>query len=214
MIKQLFETMNDVLDEIEKDYPTAAPARKHELNQKLSALKGMSDHLVEEWLRFEEKLGKFFQTNMKQVPDYAHPELPTGSAEPGYQSESFSKGQGYFELLMFDNAIRAFEQVVRQYPDFMLGRLYLAMGHMRNGDEMEAYRHFKFIISLTDHASMKAISYNAMGCIQAKNDNMEQAQQFFKLAHMTDPSCVQPVLNMEVCAKQAGMQDPQYGFLH
>jgi tetratricopeptide (TPR) repeat protein len=210
MIKQLFETMNDVLDEIQKEYTTADQAHKHELSQKLNALKGMSDHLIEEWLNFEEKLGKLTQTITQQVPAFAHPELPTAPAEPGYQSEAFSKGQGYFQLLMFDNAIQAFEQVVRQYPDFILGRLYLAMGHMRKGNESEAYRHFKFIISLTDHAPMKAISYNAMGCIQAKNDNLEQAQQFFKLAYMTDPSCVQPVLNMEVCAKHTSPHD----FLH
>lgn len=202
MINQLFETMNDVLDEIEKEFATADQAHKHELSQKLNALKSMSDHLIEEWLKFEEKLGKFTQTFTHQTPGFAHPEMPTGSGEPGYQSEAFSQGQGYFQLLMFDNAIRAFEQVVNQYPDFMLGRLYLAMGHMRKGNETEAYRHFKFITSLTDHAPMKAISYNAMGCIQAKNDNLEQAQEFFKLAYMTDPSCVQPVLNMEVCAKQ------------
>ncbi|MFK7695733.1 tetratricopeptide repeat protein [Paenibacillus sp. HJGM_3] len=215
MIKQLFETMNDVLDEIEHDYATAEPALKQELSQKLNALKSMSDHLIEEWLKFEERFGKIAH-NLTQQPSpvFAHPELPQGSPEPGHQSEAFTKGQGYFQLMMFDHAIRSFEQVVKQYPDFMLARLYLAMGYMRSGNEMEAYRHFKFIISLTDHAPMKAISYNAMGCIQAKNENLEQAEHFFKLAYMADPSCIQPVINLEVCAKQAGLPASAPQMLH
>jgi tetratricopeptide (TPR) repeat protein len=216
MIKQLFETMNDVLDDIALHYPNAEPAQKHELSQKLNALKSMSDHMIEEWLKFEEKMGSI--TQHVSLPtsqgEKKQSGLLTDPGEPGFKSDDFNKGQGYFQLMMFENAVRSFEQVVRQFPDFMLGRLYLAMGHMRNGNEAEAYRHFKFIISISDHAPMRAISYNAMGCIQAKNDNLEQAQQLFQLAYQADPSCVQPVHNMEVCAKQAGTNLPGQNFLH
>ncbi|MDF2670833.1 MAG: hypothetical protein K0R67_3139 [Paenibacillus sp.] len=216
MIQQLFETMNDVLDEIAQHYPHANPAQKHELTQKLNALKSMSDHMIEEWLKFEEKMGGIAQdvAVTSDQEQKKQPGLFSDPSEPGFQSAEFNKGQGYFQLLMFDNAVRSFEQVVRQYPDFLLGRLYLALGHMRNGNEAEAYRHFKFIISVSDHDSMKAISYNAMGCIHAKNDNFEQAQQFFQLAHQADPSCVQPMHNMEVCAKQAGGPPSGQSFLH
>ncbi|WP_127588210.1 tetratricopeptide repeat protein [Paenibacillus koleovorans] len=205
MIKQLFETMNDVLEEIAMKYSTAGPAHKQELNQKWNALKSMSDHLVEEWLKFEEKMGKIGEgmQHKPQPPQLAHPELAAVGAEPGYQSEIFNRGQGYFELLMFDQAIAEFEQVVKQYPDFLLGRLYLAMGLMRNGSDAEAYRHLKLIISLSDTGSMRAIAYNAMGCIQAKNDNLEQSQEYFRLAHQNDPSCSQPMLNWEACASAA-----------
>lgn len=200
MFKQLFATMNDVLDEIMKDYPTADLMKKQELQHKLGVLKSMSDAMIEEWLKFEEKLAGFLEGASN------HPVAAEKAAteKAAFASDAFQKGQGYFELFMFDRAIREFEQVVKQHPDFLLARLYLAMGHLKTGNDAEAYRHFKFITSLTEHAKMKAISYNAMGCIQAKNENLEQAQEYFKLAYMADPTCVEPVMNIGLCMKQEG----------
>lgn len=217
MLKQLFATMHDMLDEVMKQYPTADVEKKKELNQKLEVLKSMSDSFIEEWLKFEEKMAAFQET-----APYGPPWPGMGGIDPSPQhaadtpasSEAFQKGQGYFQLLMYDHAIREFEKVIKQYPDFLLARLFLAMGHLRVGNDAEAYRHFHFITSLTEHAQMKAISYNAMGCIQAKNANMEQAERYFKLAYMADPSCVEPVINMGICLTHEGGVKPGNGFIH
>ncbi len=52
----------------------------------------------------------------------------------GLRSETFRRGQGYYKLLMFEQAIAEFEQLVRQYGDFLIARLYLAMGYLQKGD--------------------------------------------------------------------------------
>jgi hypothetical protein len=49
---------------------------------------------------------------------------------------------------------------------------------------------------------MKAISYNAMGCIQAENQNMDKALEYFRLAHSADPTSVEPVLNLKHWSKR------------
>ncbi|PYI54882.1 tetratricopeptide repeat protein [Paenibacillus flagellatus] len=215
MLKQLFASMHDVLDECIKQYPSADVMRKQDLHKKLEVLKTMSDSFIEEWLNFEEKMSRFLETVPKGIDWNGFPaDLSGQPPETSLSSESFKKGQGYFQLLMYDNAIREFEKVVKQHPDFMLGRLYLAMGHMRKGNDAEAYRHFRFITSLTDHAQMKAISFNAMGCIQAKNANLEQAQQLFKLAYMADPTCVEPMINMGICMSHNGDTGAGQGFIH
>ncbi|MDF2660174.1 MAG: hypothetical protein K0Q94_2965 [Paenibacillus sp.] len=216
MLKQLFASMHDALDDVIKHFPTADAKGKQDLHNKLDVLKAMSDSFIEEWLQFEEKMARFLETLPKSSgwavagSSGASPALPEGSDA----SEAFKRGQGYFQLLMYDNAVREFESVVQGHPEFILGRLYLAMGHMRKGNDAEAYRHFRFITSLTEHDQMKAVSYNAMGCIHAKNANIEQAQHFFKLAYMADPSSVEPMINMGICMSHHGSQSAGEGFIH
>jgi Tfp pilus assembly protein PilF len=117
---------------------------------------------------------------------------------------------------MFDKAIIEFEKAIELAPDFLLARLHLAFMQMRKNNDSEAYRHFRFIVSLSEEAQMKAISYNAMGCIQAKHANMEQAQQLFKLSYTTDPSCVEPMINMGICMSQhqAEWNQPGSEYMH
>lgn len=215
MLKQLFATMNDTLDEVIQHYQTADDKGKQDLHKKLDVLKSMSDSFIELWLQFEEKLSLALQSiannGSKDAAKSITEHLPNGSGA----AEFFKKGYGYSQLLMYDNAIREFEKALELAPDFLLARLHLAFVYMRVDHDAEAYRHFRFIISLTDEAQVKAIAYNAMGCIQAKNANIEQAQQLFKLAYSADPSCVEPMINMGICMSQhMEMKQSGPGFIH
>jgi tetratricopeptide (TPR) repeat protein len=195
MFKHIFATMNEVLDEIEKEYSGSGPEQKADLEEQLQVLKAMSDEFIESWLLFEEKLGKFYK-NEDKSSEVLHEELleldVTGKEEAG-----FLRGQGYYKLFMYDQAVREFEDLVQKQPDFLLARIYLAMGYLRKGDYSEAYRHFKFLLPLTENTKMKAISYNAMGCIQVQNHNMEKAFEYFKKAYQEDPTCMEPLINLD-----------------
>ncbi|MFC0214817.1 tetratricopeptide repeat protein [Paenibacillus chartarius] len=192
MFKHLFSTMNEVLDEIAKEYPTAAGAKKQELDDKLQVLKTMSDEFIESWLLFEEKMGTVLKTNA-DPSTWLHNNLLELDAS-AQQSEHFARGQGYYKLLMYKEAIREFEELVKVEPDFLLARIYLAMAYLRFGDTAEAYRHFQFLLPLTDNEKMKAITYNAMGCIQMHNQNVAKACEYFKKAYASSPECVEPLL--------------------
>jgi tetratricopeptide (TPR) repeat protein len=74
------------------------------------------------------------------------------------------------------------------HPDFLLARMYLAMGYLRLGEDGDAYRHFQLILPLTDNKQLQAISYNALGCIQVKKQNMQKALEYFQLAYQADPA--------------------------
>lgn len=207
MFKQLFASMNDALDDIIAQMPAATGADRAELEERLSVLKAMSDTCIEEWLLFEEKLGQLSgkpvhpepvsEPETLQVPAIQPEEKPKNDEEG-----SFAKGQGYYKLAMFRDAVDEFEQVVRRQPDFLMARIYLAMAYLRCGEYMDAYRHFQFLVPLTDDRKMKAISYNAMGYIQAEKQNMDKAMEFFRLAHSADPSSVEPVLNLKAWDKR------------
>jgi tetratricopeptide (TPR) repeat protein len=194
VFKEIFATMNDVLDEIIAEYPEASKDKAAQLDQQLLLLKTMNDNCLEEWMKFEERLSRLekklpLSAGSKPLP---LPEPPSFGKAPF--SEHFVKGQGYYKLYMFRQAVAEFTEVVRKYPDFVLGRVYLAMGFLRLGDMGEAYRQFQLLVPLTDNTKLKAISYSAMGCIQLHHHNMEKAFDYFKLADLTDSSCMEPSL--------------------
>jgi tetratricopeptide (TPR) repeat protein len=204
MFKQLFATMNEVLDAIMTQYPTAVGAKKNELAEQLTVLKAMSETFVEEWLLFEEKLSKW-----EEGQDTPHDMALNEFAASQCQLDEFKRGEGYFKLYMFENAIKEFEQVIEKQPDFLLARLFLALGYLQVGEIAESYRHFQFIVPMANSSKMKAISLNALGCIQAKNDNFEKAYEYFKMAYKADPSLPDPLVNMGVCLHNEGTL--QYG---
>ena len=212
MINHVFATMNAVLDEIMREYPTADSSRRIELEEQLSALKSMSDTFVEEWLLFEEKMGKWLGS-LSESETNADAESGDSSVHYAEASDDYSKGQGYYKLFMFQEAIHHFEQLIAQYPDFLVGRMYLAMSYLRTGDYAEAYRHFQFLLPLTDNDKIKAISYNAMGCIQVRNDNMEKAYELFKKAYQSDPSFMEPLVNMGACIQKNGVLQASPDFI-
>lgn len=220
MFKHLFATMNEALEDIIRLYPMAVGAKKRDLDEQLNALRAMSDACIEEWLQFEEKMGQFngepsaaagiypdlnlLETGCAAAdkPGCLLPEL-TFKPQPA-QSEAFRKGQGFFNLMMFQESIREFERVVAEHPEFLTGKLYLALGHLKMGHLQEAYRMFQFIVQLAEDPKMKAISYNAMGCIQVKNQNMEAAKDYFMIACTMDPTLVEPIIHMNVSLHSEG----------
>jgi len=202
MFQHLFATMNEMLDEVLVHYPKAQGGAKQDLQQKISLLKSMSDGIVEEWLRFEEKMGALRESQSEQANVTVLPES---------HSEAFQRGQGYYKLCMYDLSAEAFEQVIRQYPDSLVGRIYLAMAYLQLNEFNDAYRHFQFIIPLTESKKLKAISYNALGCIQAQNQNIEKAQEYFNYAHQADPTFQEPLTNLKLCESTEYEGAYQYG---
>ena len=46
----------------------------------------------------------------------------------------FRQGQGFYQLNMFvEKAEQAFREVVEEEPEFLLGRMYLALSHFHEG---------------------------------------------------------------------------------
>lgn len=192
MFKQMFASMNQALEEIMMQMPDSDDSSRAELEERLALLKTMSDVCMEEWLLFEEKLAQLSGSSSK-VKETAIAAMESIDDSP-HQCR-FSKGQGYYKLYMFHHAIEEFQQVLLSQPDDMLARIYLAMSYLQCGDHSESYRQFKFVVPLTDDQKIKAISYNAMGCIQAGKQNIDKALEYFKLAHSADSATIEPVLN-------------------
>ncbi|SDC41928.1 Tetratricopeptide repeat-containing protein [Paenibacillus sp. UNCCL117] len=204
MFKHLFASMNDMLDEVLSEYPASTGRKRKQLMDKLKSLKAMSDECIEDWLLFEEKLGRTMQeTGIAPRPEAGKPQ--TEFAEQ--RSDQFIRAQGYYKLHMYKEAACQFSELLRRQPDLTLARVYLAMSYLHQGLREDSYSQFHLLSQLTEHVQLKAISLNAMGCIQVQQNNLDKACELFAQAYRTDPASVEPLLDMGICAdKQGGLQ--------
>ncbi|WP_274364630.1 tetratricopeptide repeat protein [Paenibacillus thermotolerans] len=220
MFKQLFQSMNEALDLIVEAYPASEGSERNALFEQLEMLRTMSDGIIEEWLLFEEKMAQAnlspgFAGQTPAVPSaFADLDLAAVASEANAsgmqhhhlkQSESFRRGEGYFKLLMFHEAIREFQKVIDLHPEFLLPRLYMALGLLQTERIAEAYGHLQVLVSLADDEKLMAVAYNAMGCVQALSGNVEKACELFKKSHKMDPQLQDPVYNLKACLTDGGV---------
>lgn len=203
MFQHVFAEMNDMLDEIIKSYPSAEGLNKQELLQKWNLLKRMSDGMLDEWLMFEEKMSQVREREMDK-PASLEPEQEAVTALPELHLECFSRGQGYFKLQMYPQAITQFSRVVTDHPESALTRFYLALAYLNLEQMAEAGTHLQQIMYLKGSPRLKGLVCNALGCIQAKLANPEAACSLFAQALQYDPTLTEPLYNMEACRLNRG----------
>lgn len=203
MFQHVFAEMNDMLDEIIKSYPSAEGLNKQELPQKWNLLKRMSDGMLDEWLMFEEKMSQVREREMDK-PASLEPEQGAVTALPELHLECFSRGQGYFKLQMYPQAIMQFSRVVTDHPESALTRFYLALAYLNLEQMAEAGTHLQQIMYLKGSPRLKGLVCNALGCIQVKLANPEAACSLFAQALQYDPTLTEPLYNMEACRLNRG----------
>lgn len=197
MFEHLFAEMNRMLDEIAQLYPLAQGQSKETLKENWNTLKQMSDGIIEEWLGFEEKMGKVRKAcgDFEPEPDVQSLELESGA---------FVRGQGYFKLQMYQEAARHFQEASEQYPQSPLPLLFLAVCFIHLNQSLRAAACFNRILSYSDSNKLKSICCNALGCIAAMEEQVERARDLFLSAYRLDPSFPEPLANLEACMAQTG----------
>ncbi|MBJ6363568.1 tetratricopeptide repeat protein [Paenibacillus sp. MAHUQ-46] len=220
MFSHLFATMNELLDELIKRNPNGVLQGQDE--EQFAVLKAMSDKIMDEWLSFEEKIALFKdkmqdsdaeKTNNITMPLTAvlTDKPPVPAALQAELEQLLSKGQGYFKLYMFPEAADAFNEVMQRSPDCNLARLFLAMTYMHMQEWYEAQRHFQLIVALADHPKWQALGLNALGCIQAIRQNLDQAEIYFQKAYDADPSFEETLSNLHACKTRDGQLSLYFG---
>lgn len=189
-----------MLQEIAADLPTAEGARRTDLLCKYNMLHRLSDEVMDEWLAFAEKLSHFRETadlssDLEEEMEQEAPELAM---------DSFVRGQGYYKLLMYGKCIEQFKEVILRYPDSLAARLYLAMAYLQEGDGDAAWGHLDHMLALIRERKLKAMIYNALGCIRASQERYSEATELFSLSLLHDPALPEPNVNLEVCRRRGG----------
>ncbi|MNT74745.1 hypothetical protein D3C72_2135890 [compost metagenome] len=105
---------------------------------------------------------------------------------------------------MYGKCIEQFKEVIQQHPDSLAARLYLAMAYLQEGDGETAWGHLNHMLALIRESKLKAMIYNALGCIRASQERFKEASELFSLSLLHDPALPEPNVNLEVCRKRGG----------
>lgn len=200
LLTHYFSTLIEQLVKIEKAMKQANSERKQALYLEVLNLRAASDRIVEEWLRFEEKLvsvQRAFQEEEAEeglMPPVLEAEKTASSAsDSGSNANSeiylsrplamrFRQGQGYFMLSMYEQAVQSFADVVEEAPDMEIARLYLAFGFLFSRRRDIAAPQFRLLLQTSTHAFIRAASASALGCIAALEEQIDQSLLFFEQA--------------------------------
>lgn len=219
MFKYLFQSLNEKLNGILAKLPESYGTKQQEtLERELRELREISDGIIEEWLLFEEKLGKAAKVQPAVsasggaalhgfAPGAAHAANASALFEPDgpERSMQYQRGEGYFKLAMFAEAAREFGSVVRAYPECLQARFYLALCFLQNEKITDAQSELLALIALADDGKLKAAAYNALGCVQAMQGDVETACNSFRTSHALDPNYEDPIYNLKACQIDGGV---------
>ncbi|PWK15561.1 tetratricopeptide repeat protein [Tumebacillus permanentifrigoris] len=95
---------------------------------------------------------------------------------------SFRLGIGYFDLLMFPEAMEQFQRVLELDGDFLVARLYLAFGCLSQGEYEQASHHLNLITVREEDDFLQATIHSTYGHIFVAQEEYESALVEFEMA--------------------------------
>lgn len=222
-IEDWFHTLRNKAQTIEEKWMGASEQERRQLADQLFHLRQVSDTVVDLWLQFEEKLSNAIRRIKEmegQLPaeDKANADSPkpdakkqaaTGkSKQPAPDLNPyepiFRRGEGFYHLRMFHDAKKCFAELVQKSPDWESGRLYYAYSLLLCEDKELAFREFRLLGRTASSPTIVAISFNAMGCILAEEEQWLEAAQAFKTSLEIKPEQEEAKYNLALCYLKDG----------
>ncbi|WP_128894403.1 tetratricopeptide repeat protein [Longirhabdus pacifica] len=189
------------------NYDQASQAEKDWIKRQYDCIASLGDSIHTQWQDLNHKLlymKQMLESNSAQneTSEVLQPEQ--NQTPPSDLLYQLDRGQGYFKLKMFHEAIQQLEPYVKEHGHFIPAKLMLAISYFQSKKLDEAYEQFKQITKLSDDKQITSFSYNAMGCVEAHKQNLDQACDFFKTAHHLNPDMEEPLINIGVCMNNEG----------
>lgn len=221
--EEYFDSLRNQIDRIERDWETADSNRRMMLAGELREHRNISDHIVDQWIQYEEKLSHLIK-KVKQETIQAFEEeklehnlthkivspaasSPVSTKEQGesdrYQ-HLFRKGEGFYHLRLFEDAKTHFANLMEEYPDWEHGRLYYAYSLLFCGETEAAMKEFRLLSRSASSPKVASISYNAMGSILAQSEHYLEAAQAFQEALEITEDHPESLYNLSLCHLHAG----------
>lgn len=201
ILSEYFATLRDRLEYIEQLFPELNSYQRMDSYDEVLTMRKISDQIVEDWLQFEEKLAYvqrlFEKGQMEMAEEEGVDELPEENelVLPRHLAFQFLQGKGYFELSMYDEAVKSFSHIIRQEPDMELARLYLAFGFLMSRRWEVSYRQFQLLAETTSYPIFASVAYNGMGVISVLEGRPDQGLEWFEKAIQSYPELSEAYFN-------------------
>lgn len=199
-IRDLFDDMNQKLEALNKglimenlDQETA--------EQEVESLKAQSEEIVEEWLKFEEKLGHYLRQKMNKKEQPTTP-FSLQDYEEAYKKfikfdeqedekiqdlpPEWQRGKAMYDLLMFDKAIPYLEKVAKAEPDYEPAKLYLGQSLLATEQWEKARYYLHFLSDTSQNNDVLNLSLHALACLEGLTKHYEKAIYFFEKINLED----------------------------
>jgi tetratricopeptide (TPR) repeat protein len=145
------------------------------------------------------------RTIANQKPSVAIDLKPYELVSANLQVRNFQKGVGFFNLLMFPEAITEFQQVIAgNGQHFVLARLYLGISCLMQKRHEEARQQFKILEHMTRDANVLSIVYQSRACLDFEEGDFANALRFFQKAYELSPDQKDLDFNLGVCFARLG----------
>ncbi|MEX2104803.1 MAG: tetratricopeptide repeat protein, partial [Bacilli bacterium] len=199
MLQHLFEELEEEVKQLEQMVNTDQD--KEQILTRWNELKKMSDDIVEGWLNLEELMGEI-REKVHCLEKAAVTQISPASNY--HYSMDFRKGQGYYHLTMYSEAIKQFQHTITSEPDNELARLYLALSKHSLEDHDEAIQAFQFVSASSSEPKIIAIAHHMLGCIFACKQHYEKSVLYFKRALKHEPNFSDSLFNLAVVYYKLG----------
>ncbi|WCK56112.1 tetratricopeptide repeat protein [Aneurinibacillus sp. Ricciae_BoGa-3] len=208
MLSDYFSTLSGQIDRINEKWSGLTTEQKEKYFSRILELRELSDSFVEEWLTFEEKLINIQRVAEQDLTIDAPSALqPITAEQHEYHADdsevyvtlpmasAFRKGQGYFDLSMYEESARSFGQLIEQMPDLSIARLFLAFSFFISNDLERAHRHFRMLAETSEEPLILAAACNALGCISVLEERGDQGIVWFDRAIQYEPQFQDAIFN-------------------
>ncbi|MGA8943876.1 MAG: tetratricopeptide repeat protein [Thermoactinomyces sp.] len=200
--QQWLDWAQKILGEIRSKYPGSSGMERARWRQRFTEVRQSCNDILETWAKIEEQLTELAAEYPGLISSendiYEEVWLNEGSIR------QFRQGQGYYGLTMFDEAKKFFQQVVDAEPDFLLGRIYLALTLFHEGELDEADQQFQLVLKTASHDSFAIFANHMLGCIRVKEGKDRQAIGKFSKVTAACPDHADAWFNMGACYYRLG----------
>lgn len=114
------------------------------------------------------------------------------------------RGLGYFDLLMFPESIREFEQMVALDPGMVVARLYLALSYIAIDAFEEAETHLALVGATARDVVVQAAVHDATAQMYMKQQRYQNALNELEHVLAIQPQYSDAQINLAICAYSLG----------
>ncbi|SDX19009.1 Tetratricopeptide (TPR) repeat [Marininema mesophilum] len=204
MFHQWLEQMKQGLDEISQSYSEVPESDRSRMKKEFREIQSNCEDILEGWITLEEQVSILLNKYPELVTESKKEEAGEEFWLDGQVVRSFRQGQGYYQLSMFSEAKPYFNRVVEEAPDFLLGRVYLALSHFQQQSWNEASREFQLVADTADHLRFVSFAHHMLGCIQVQREEDELAIRLFKRSLAIHPDNNDAWFNLGTCHFRLG----------
>jgi len=226
LFQQSFQYLHRAVDRIATQLQSADPSQRTFLFEELTALRHIGERFLESWMDFQDKVQDV--TERYQQAEDVPTDMPSDQEAPTFLTvikkpddvgalgedigqalfhdsgeRWFRRGLGYFDLLMYKEAMSQFEQILELDENMTVARLYLALSYIGTQRFEEAERHLRVIIRTARDAAVCAAAHDARAQLYAQSGRLHDAQSELLQTISIRPDYLDAHLNLALCAYSA-----------